>query len=300
VLATYRTDELTRDHPLWTLLPEWCRQGADRLLLARMTLDEMEEMATLWMGDKREEIPSVARAVHRRSQGVALFARELLEHYQASGTLDPGHLPDTLLQALDSRLARLPAAARRILDPAAVIGERFSFDLLDRAVGDTDSDALGALLSEAVRFRILRPDPDHEAAGDHYVFDHGLVREAVLAGMSVSDRRRWHTRVAEAMESLGGFEADAVSYHWTRAGDPRAVEGSISAGDRALELGATAQAESRYRAALERAGDAHPKRAEILLKLGYSLRWTSMETAEQAFGAALRQAERLGQRSIAV
>lgn len=299
VLATYRTDELDREHPLWTLLPEWCRQGAERLLLARMTPVEVEEMTRAWLGTERTDIGPIAQLIHGRSQGVALFARELLEQHRGSGALDPAHLPDTLLQALDSRLSRLKQSTRRILEPAAVIGERFPYDLLARVVGSGCDRALADGLSDAARYRILLRDP-RGPESDSYRFDHGLVREAVLAAMSVSDRRRWHGQVAEAMEALGTFEADAISYHWTQAGDPRAIERGISAADRALELGAMVQAQNRYRTALAQAGEDHPRRAEILLKLGFSLRWASMQEAEQCFEAARRQAEHLGERATVV
>lgn len=284
VLATYRTDGLHPEHPLWTLLPELQRYGADRIVLPRMSGAEVQALVTRIIPDRGLALRA-GPAIYQRCQGVPLFARELAEQVAQEGLRDVARLPDTVLQAIDSRLAYLAPDVRRILEPAAVIGEQFSYDLL-RAVAREPEERLGAVLQQALARQVLRPT----STADVFLFDHSLVREAVLAKMAVPTLRHWHRRVAEALAAVDGGDADRVAYHLLQANDPRAVRALLEAGTRAYHLGAIAQAGTRFLEAVARADENHPDRAELLLKLGVCLRWTDTDAAERHLVEASRTA----------
>lgn len=270
LVATYRTDELSRQHPLWHLLPEAQRAGAARILLDRLTRADVEDLVARTLPPAMA-CPEVSDRVWERTAGLALFIREVLEAAARTGQVPgPGDpLPQTLQQAMDSKLDRLPPPALAALEPAAVYGERFSFDLLARVV-DMDEDALAEALECAAARHVIAP---LDAEGRWFRFDHALFREALLARLISSRRRRWHARIADGLPEMHGADPDGIAYHLMRAGDPRAVEHLLAAGDRARRLGALTQGAERYEQALSMLPPAHPRRGELLLKLGFCLRW---------------------------
>ncbi|HYF96094.1 MAG TPA: AAA family ATPase [Symbiobacteriaceae bacterium] len=296
-IATYRTDELSRTHPLWPLLPELLRAGAVRMLLDRLTRSDVAELVARLLSPELQT-PAVAQLVHARTAGLALFVREILEAAARTGEMPRAGapMPQTLQQAIDSKLDRLPQAAQAILEPAAVIGERFALDLLG-AVTDVDEDSLtGALEIAIARGLVSAQDAD----GHRFAFAHALVREALLGRMIGSRRRRLHARIADTLARGRAPDVEELAFHLYRAGDPRAAEQLAVAGDRARALGAVAQARERYEQALGILPPSHPRRVEVMLKLGFAVRWGEPARAGALWQEALAAAEASGDEAAAV
>jgi hypothetical protein len=288
VAVTYRSDELDRSHPLWGVLPELQRAGAVRFHLNRLSVDDVAELAACALPGA--PAPVMARHLFERTAGHPLFVTELLAAASRSGAMlrEDSPLPETVQQAIDQRLTRLPPGAEAVLEVAAVIGERFGYDLLHQ-VAQTAEDELVAVLEEAVSLRVIRAEGQ-----DAFVFDHALVRDALAGRMIGPARRRLHLRVAEALLRSEGPDPDATALHLTRAGDARAADYLLLAGDRALRLGATAQALERYGRALSLLPPDAPRRGELLLKAGFAQR------DEEAARVAWEEAAKAGDWPVAV
>ena len=122
VLATYRTDDLHRRHPLRPVLSELVRLPAvERLDLAPLgpgdTLDLVQRLAN---GSLSEEL---VRRAAERSEGNAFFAEELV-------SASSGGLPVGLAEVLMARIEGLPPATQQVLRLAAVAGRRVEHELL--------------------------------------------------------------------------------------------------------------------------------------------------------------------------
>ncbi|HUO72248.1 MAG TPA: AAA family ATPase [Solirubrobacteraceae bacterium] len=105
-VASYRTDEVNRRHPLHQFISELERSGrAERLTVPAFDLFERREQLTGILGEEPD--PRLARRLHERSEGNPFFAEELL------AAADAGMLPDSLLDALLARVERLTDPARR-------------------------------------------------------------------------------------------------------------------------------------------------------------------------------------------
>ena len=110
-------------------------------------------------------------------------------------------VPDSVRDVVVARLARLSPAARRMIEVAAVAGQRVDVDVLTHAL-DLAADELDAPLAELVSAGLLAAT---DTSALVYRFEHSLVRETVEAAVTPARRRRAHLAVAEAME-----EAHAV------------------------------------------------------------------------------------------
>ncbi|MEA2134043.1 MAG: hypothetical protein QOC68_1952 [Solirubrobacteraceae bacterium] len=247
VVASYRSDELHRRHPLRGLLAEVERlPGTERVALARLSLAEVEEQ----LAGILESPPSadlVAR-VHARSEGNPFFAEELV----AAGAED--RLPDSLRDALMLRIEALSDEAQGLLRVLAVAGRPVPGALLATAVGASD-DALSSPLREAVTHNIVTVT---DAEGQ-FRFRHALFGEAVYDDLLPGERARLHRAVAQALaadparagasESIGAAE---LAHHWHAAHDlPAALISAVRAGIASRSAGALAEAARQFSVALE-------------------------------------------------
>lgn len=293
LVATFRNDELNRDHPLWTLLPALQRTGAQRMLLSRL---DYEGVAQLVSSLLPEATADLARRLHHRTGGNPLFLVEMLAAMARSGSAEQGTLPDNVLQAIDLKLGQLSPESQQLLSIGSLIGERFEYSLL-AAVAEQPEEGVAESLEQALALRIIRVEGSQ---GEFFAFDHALVREALLSRMIAPRRRRWHRAIAEALIERAQPDPDLIALHLSRADDPRAVEWLLKAGDWALRFGALAQARQRYERGLQLLLGPDRRRGELLLKLGHSTVGQDREQARQYFEEALAAAEEAGDEAVTV
>jgi hypothetical protein len=119
------------------------------------------------------------------------------------------------LQAtIAARIDRLDPAAKRTLSAAAVIGTKFTRDLLETlGIDPVLQDLVSGEFIDQIRFT-RRPE---------YVFHHPLVRTVAYESQLKSDRAELHRRVAAAIELGGTAAADEdaalIAEHLEAAGD---------------------------------------------------------------------------------
>ncbi|MFB6438139.1 AAA family ATPase [Streptomyces sp. NPDC056411] len=249
LVATYRSDDIHRRHPLRPFLAEIDRmRTVRRIELARFNRDEVRcQIAGIHGRDPEED--TVDR-VFRRSEGNAFFVEELAR------SLDEGclhGLSDPLRDLLLVRVEALPEDAQRVVRTASEGGSTVEHELLS-AVCRMPEDELIAALRAAVGSNTLVPTQD----GTGYRFRHALVREAVVDDLLPGERTRLNRRYAEALEADPSLvRADAcaarLASYWYKAHDaakalPAVLAASVQARrrhayaeqlrllDRALEL----------------------------------------------------------------
>ena len=231
VLLTMRADVV----PAWTSL-----SYATVVALDRLGAPELELLVRGLLDDSPPPEGLVA-AIDERSDGVPLFAEELVLALRDAGTLRRGG------EGWSSRPARpagrpghaaRPAAgparparsARVVAQVGAVLGRRFDRELLD-AVGGLDEDVVDEALARLVDAEVL-----HErgrGASARYVFKHALVRDAAYASLQRSARQALHARAARALEErradVGAAEPEVLARHVDPAGE-HALAASWSSG----------------------------------------------------------------------
>ncbi len=224
VLASVRTDDLDRTHPLRPVLAEVVRRPeVERLDLGPLDPEAlMAHLAALAReGDDRDLAGIVARA-----GGNPFFAEELL----AVG-VDAG-LPPSLEEVLSVRLERLPADSQHLLGEAAVLGSTVDPILL-AAITSLDEAAARAAVRAALDDGVLLVD------GAWYAFRHALLREVALDRLLPDERVDAHAAAAAALEAdpdravtgRAGVHGQAA-HHWWEARDlPRCLAASVAAAE---------------------------------------------------------------------
>lgn len=192
VLATYRSDDIHRRHPLRPLLAELDRlRTVRRIELGRFNRDEVSRQIAGILA--AEPNPAQVDEIFERSDGNAFFVEELAVcATEGCGT----GLTDSLRDLLLVRVEGLPESTQRVARVAAEGGSTVEYRLLAAVTRLAEDDLIEAL-RVAVNANILVPVPD----GDGYRFRHSLVREAVADDLLPGERSRLNRRYAEALEA---------------------------------------------------------------------------------------------------
>ncbi|MGY5883766.1 helix-turn-helix transcriptional regulator [Modestobacter lacusdianchii] len=233
VVASYRTDDLHRRHPLRPLLAELVRlPGVERLELDPLPDAEVEQLVRRLAAESGGAAAATIEDVVARAEGNAFYAEELVAAGLAGEVL-PGGLSDVLL----ARVEQLSPAAQQVLRVAAVAGRRVRHELVAAVSGQADG-ALEQALAEAVHHHLLVV-----SEGGRYRFRHALLREAVLADLLPGERVRLHAAIAAQLAAEPGAGTAAERAHHLRESNdlPGALSASLEAADAARRVGAPAE-----------------------------------------------------------
>ncbi len=252
VVASYRSDDLHRRHPLRRQVAEWSRlRGVERMSLAPLGEESVRALVAELVPDglqERELAQIVARA-----EGNAFFVEELTSAASGPDSWVPADLADVLLVRLD----RLDEAARQVVRVASVAGRRVGHDMLVAAAG-MPVETLDEGLRQAVEMHVM------VAEGGRYAFRHALLGEAVYDDLLPGERVRLHLQYAAALaEGRARGTAAELARHARLGLDlDAALAASIRAGDEAAAVGGPEEAAHHYQQALELLAD--PARREAL------------------------------------
>jgi DNA-binding CsgD family transcriptional regulator/tetratricopeptide (TPR) repeat protein len=245
LVATYRSDELHRRHPLLPFVAELERRGSvERIGLLPFDRPEITELVRAIRVDTPQ---GLIDQLSERSDGNAFYIEELLATQAAIGTL-----PATLRDVLLARVATLTEPTQDLLRIAAAAGPHIATALLGTVSGLGESE-VHAGLREAVERHILTLD----ATTDELAFRHALMREAIYEGLLPWERTRLHAAFALALEAVPATKADAaraaeLAYHWHAAHDlPRALVAAVRAGAAFDGVSAPDEAHRQYERSLD-------------------------------------------------
>jgi class 3 adenylate cyclase/tetratricopeptide (TPR) repeat protein len=140
-----------------------------------------------------------------RAEGNPLFLEQLLHSALAS---EKENVPGSVQSIVLARVDLLPPADKRALQAAAVLGQRFSFDVLRHLVDDESYDGETLIARNLIRPRV-----------GEFLFSHALIWESVYASLLRERRNELHLRAADWFSSV---DPSLYAEHLGRADDPRA------------------------------------------------------------------------------
>ncbi len=206
--------------------------GAQTIVLAPLSDSETASLVSELLG-RDSSVGALGQKIAERAAGNPFFAEEIVRDLGERGVLrgnrsayeltaDVGEVsvPATLQATIAARIDRLDPAAKRTLSAAAVIGSRFSRDLLETlGIDPALQDLVSGEFIDQITFT-RQPE---------YVFHHPLVRTVAYESQLRSDRAELHRRVATAIESRHPESAEEnaalIAEHLEAAGDLHAAYG---------------------------------------------------------------------------
>jgi DNA-binding CsgD family transcriptional regulator/tetratricopeptide (TPR) repeat protein len=266
VLATYRPEEVRRGHPLYAALPRLQRdRPVERIHLAPLSQGDALRIVETSYGPCS---PELGAYLHARSDGHPFFMVELLRHMaerrllerNASGQLVPPveeiGVPSILEQVIIQRIGRLGDDTEGLLEVAAIVGQEWDLEVVERVL-EWPEDRTLAALEAGLGAHLVVGDA---ARTDRHRFAHALIRDVLSSQVVARRRRQLHARVGAVLDGLGDGGDDpavdpaALAYHFAAAESwEKAARYGLAAGDAARDRYATHSAARQYEQARDAA-----------------------------------------------
>jgi adenylate cyclase len=325
-LLGFMADRLA-DRPLLLLVT--CRPSFDpatlptgrarhtTLSLAPLSAADGVALLDTLFGPSARALPAPLREqILGRSGGNPFYLEELIRELIGGGVLvrtDGGwacageatavEVPVTVQGLILSRLDRLPAAARRLAQEAAVLGPVFEARLLGLVAADPSGYEAG--LQVLAGAGLIAPS----SIVGRYAFGHAMVQEAIYQNLLVRRRVELHGRAAQALERLGGGgerparleDLEALGHHFSLSADKLPGARYLTkAGDWARAIYANDDAIRHYERALRTLAECEggePERLVVEERLADLLGLTGRRSAAiERFATVHRLAEVAGDR----
>ncbi|HEY6419721.1 MAG TPA: adenylate/guanylate cyclase domain-containing protein [Candidatus Binataceae bacterium] len=262
--------------------PEYSHQWGSKTYYTQLRLDPLgkesaAEMLQSLLGDSAE-LAALKRLIIEKTEGNPFFMEETVEVLLDDGALVRNgsiklikplaelKIPPTVQAILVSRIDRLPADEKDLLQTLAVIGREFARSLVREVVdpqsraesssfglpalsvhgplrtGSTGRQAAG-LLSRKITGEVLEAMLAHlqlaefiyeqPAVGDiEYTFKHALTQEVAYKSVLVERRKLLHGGIGTAIEALAAGQIDdhvaELAHHYSRSDNPMKAAGYLN------------------------------------------------------------------------
>jgi tetratricopeptide (TPR) repeat protein len=210
-------------------------------------------------------LAALKRLIIEKSEGTPLFMEEIVQALIEEGTLvrnglvkltrtpDTLKIPPTVQAILASRIDRLPAGDKDLLQTLAVIGSEFRLEVARKTV-QLSADQIDHSLSRLQEAEFIYEQP---AMGDiEYRFKHALTRDEAYNSLLTDRRKLLHERTAHAIEAsyrdrLEDHYHDLARHYRLSDNAAKAIQYLRLAGEQAMDRGAYAQALANVEPALK-------------------------------------------------
>jgi class 3 adenylate cyclase/tetratricopeptide (TPR) repeat protein len=201
----------------------------------------------------------------RKTQGNPFFIEEIIRSFIDEGIIEvkDGHfvvtekindvnIPETINEAILSRVDKLDEKTRELLNTASVMGRNFYYKVLEEATDTIEElDERLAYLTEVQLITETRKKEEIE-----YLFKHALAQQLTYDAMMQQSRKETHLKIARSIEKV--FAANikefygSLVYHYKMAEDKeKTIHYLILAGEEAMKSGASSEALQFFENALD-------------------------------------------------
>ncbi len=257
LVVTYRDEEVATDHPLRLVIGDLVTSRGTAWLGLRPL---SPEAVGLLAGD----LDVAADELHRLTGGNPFFVTEVL-------AAEAETVPPTVRLAVLTRIARLPPAARSVVDAVSIVPGQAE-DWLVTALCDPGPGAVDACVGAGVLV----------AVPGAYRFRHELARLAAEGAIDDHRRRELHCRAVATLSARPGVDPARLAHHAAAAGDDEllasaATEACILAVERTAFREAARQGEQALSVAHLLASD---RRAALAQALGAA--YSAIDRSDEA------------------
>ena len=248
ILATYRSEEVEnfpdgQPNQLKNALRLMARDSLfSEIRLQNLNQNDITEIVESMLEGKAHA--TLIDRLTRDSQGLPLFVvestRALFEQQKIKKedelwklAVEDFTVPTKIKDIIHRRIDQFKPPQRRILDVAAVIGEKFDPKLVSIVVGQDSIDVLESLNSMAKSTLLVHCDDDY------YWFNHAKYREMLYQAIPALLKREYHRRIAQRIEETSKnselLPVNDLAYHYSNSGDKeKSIKYDLMAGHLAL------------------------------------------------------------------
>jgi class 3 adenylate cyclase len=249
--------------------PEYRHEWGNRTYYSQLRLDPLgpesaDEMLSSLLGDELELRP-LRHLISERTEGNPFFIEEIVQALFEDGSLVRNgrltltrpltqvRVPITVQAVLASRIDRLAAEEKALLQTLAVLGREFTLELIRNLVR-MPAEELERLLSRLQLSEFIYEQPAFPDT--EYVFKHALTQEVAYNSVLSERRKPLHDRAGAALEALYANRLEdhlsELARHYERSGNTiKAIEYLRRAGQQSISRASHAEAITLFTSALE-------------------------------------------------
>ncbi|MDT7599690.1 MAG: hypothetical protein QOK26_1767, partial [Pseudonocardiales bacterium] len=224
LVGAFRDSDVDAAHPLAGPLSRWRDQaGVEHLQLANLSVSSLIGMVAEMLHVDPAKAAGLAELIHPHTSGNPYETVELLNALRRDGLLAltaAGWRWDTttvraqlggseVAALLAGRVEALPPPSRRVLEAMACLGGRAELSLLQTATA-TPPGAVQQALAPALEEALLVAEPGVREA---VRFRHDRIREAILAGLDLPQRRALQLAMARRLGEVPELFAVAAEQY---------------------------------------------------------------------------------------
>jgi predicted ATPase len=259
--------------------PEYRHEWGNKTYYTQLRLDPLgkedaQELLTALLGEKvgATHASPLRQFILEKTEGNPFFIEEIVQALVEQGVLTDLHrvgtahlspvlakpladikIPTTVQGILASRIDRLGAEEKTLLQTLAVLGKEFSLSLLKQVV-DKPEEELHSLLFHLQAAEFIYEQPAFPEV--EYTFKHVLTQEVAYNSLLLERRKVLHERTAQGIEALFHSRLEDhygdLAQHYSHSGNTqKAVEYLQHTGQQAAQRSAHAEAVTSLTTALE-------------------------------------------------
>ena len=317
IIGTYRSNEVTRDHPVSNLIRSLTNEKNFSLIELKPlgVQDHRRLVESLTMNSAPEE--EFLDKLYEATEGNPYFTKEVIRSLAESGVLVPvesgrlvvsgdlemtfDSLPATVQQTIEARMRKLKEPLQEVLSAASVLGKTFeSEDLIFLLEKDEKvEDAIDALIADD----FLEEDRETYRS-DRLRFSSAMVRDASYARLSRRRRKNYHKKYAQELERRNENFLERVYpsliHHYARAGEAeKVVDYGIDFARKTLRTFGTEEVIRALEMVLEFGPGVREGEVRRLMAKAYRIKGEPIEALEE-YGKAVEIFQRFGDTHRAV
>ncbi|OYT13066.1 MAG: hypothetical protein B6I19_07050, partial [Bacteroidetes bacterium 4572_114] len=208
-----------------------------------------------------EEINEV---IIKKTEGNPFFIEEVIRsfidegiveikdnHFRVTDKIHNAKIPETINDVILSRVDKLDEKTRELLNTASVIGRNFYYKVLEEATDTIEEmDERLEYLKDVQMISESKPKEEIE-----YLFKHALAQQLTYDSIIQQSRKDLHLKIARSIEKVFAENIQdyygTLAYHYTKAENKeKTIHYLILAGDESMKSGASSEASSFYKDAL--------------------------------------------------
>lgn len=271
LILTSRTEE--RNPALEAYLDQSVlTSNLERLLLQPFNLEEISQLISMELGKTVSE--DLMKKIQSQTGGNPYLLIETLKainlynvNVSTHSEIDLFPIPATIRAIVNEKTRALSDSARKVLQSAAVLGQSFLPQVLEKMV-NLEYEKLLSALDELTQNGILGTVNILQTTG-FYEFPHDQFREVILEELSPVHKRGLHLAAARAMLAVKGEaedQASTLAWHYEQAGENvKAFLAWCTAGKYSRNCFSRQDAYAAYQHALNLFSDLPTERASDLL-----------------------------------
>ncbi|MHC1685845.1 MAG: diguanylate cyclase [Clostridiaceae bacterium] len=225
VVGCYRDNEVKEEHPLYNSLNELRKSDkAEAFVVKPLGENNVVNILMDTLHCNEEQVQSLAKIIHKKTQGNPFFVRSLLLHLYTSGFIRYSEemyqwqwddneiqniaISDNIVDFMINQILKLSPRTQSLLKVAALVGTTFNLEIL-AATLNIDALEVAVGLKEAVDSEIIIPESDYYnivsmiSFKDVYIdfkFTHDRVQQACAALIEEEAQKKLHLKIGNIIK----------------------------------------------------------------------------------------------------